>query len=73
MHDYGWSHMGGMWIFWLLILVIIVVGVWWGSRSLSGRRPSERPESPEDILKKRYARGEIDKDEYEERLQNLKS
>jgi putative membrane protein len=73
MHDYGWSNMGGMWIFWLLILALIVGTVWRASRHLSGRGPSERSESPQDILKKRYARGEIDKNEYEERLRELKS
>ena len=73
MHDYGWSPMFGMWVFWLLIVALVVVAVWWGSRSLSGKSQQRSNDSPEDILKKRYARGEIDKDEYAERMKDLNS
>jgi uncharacterized membrane protein len=39
------------------------------SASRTGNGASE---SPQEILKRRYARGEIDKDEYEKRLQDLR-
>ena len=32
---------------------------------------ASRPESPEDVLKRRYAAGEIDRDEYRQRLGDL--
>lgn len=72
----GWGHMAGMWIGWLLVLVVIVVVVWLvaraartGDRSLS--RPGES-RSPEQLLKERYARGEIDREEYQRRLADLR-
>lgn len=70
MHEGGWMTMGWMWIFWVLLVVVVAALLWraFGSPSLSGRRD----ESPEDILKRRYARGEIDRDEYERRLEGLR-
>ncbi|MFP3940948.1 MAG: SHOCT domain-containing protein [Thermoanaerobaculia bacterium] len=72
----GWWHMAGMWIGWLLVLVVIAVVVWLvvraastGNRNLP--RPGESP-SPEQILKERYARGEIDREEYQRRLADLR-
>ena len=66
----GWWHMGFMWLFWLVLIVIVV---WLIVRSTSGRLSTgEAQESPEEILKRRYARGEIDKDEYDRRLNDLR-
>ena len=62
--------MGGgifMWLFWILLIgVIIYVLV-----NVSKRQGSETKETPLDILKKRYARGEISKEEYERMKQDL--
>jgi putative membrane protein len=82
MHD-GWGHMMGwggtmfgglmMLLFWGLIIVLLVLLV----RSLSGggtQSPSQSQHSSTaalDILKERYARGEINKEEYEERKKTL--
>ncbi len=73
MHGYdfmnGWGHMSPvMWLFMLIFLGLIAFGlialVRWGFNR--GNPPlSERPDSPLDILKKRYARGEIDGEEFE--------
>ncbi len=60
----------GMWIFWILLIVGVVVLV----RLLSGRdtgTPIERRESPLDILKTRYARGEISEEEFHRRREEL--
>jgi putative membrane protein len=62
--------MGWMAIWWLLIPVLITVLVWGVLRS--AREPSGTPESPEQIVKRRYARGEIDRDTYERLLSDLK-
>jgi putative membrane protein len=65
---YYWWHMGWMLLFWVLVIVAIV----WIVRAFSGRGGGEPRETPEQILKRRYARGEIDKDEYERRLSDLR-
>lgn len=70
--DSGWGFgMGlGMWIFWILLIVIIIalVKVFAGSGS-GPTAPSH--ESPLEILKARYARGEIDEEEFERRRKEL--
>jgi putative membrane protein len=71
MYGNGWrGHMGGMWIFWIVLIVLIV---WVVQRaSISNRPPDQSPVSAEEILKRRYAQGEIGKDEYERRLGDLR-
>jgi putative membrane protein len=74
--DYGWQ-MGGMWLFWLLGLLLLAALVWVIVRTASNAQGSSRAasredDSPETILKRRYARGEIDRDEYERRLEDLR-
>lgn len=77
----GWmSGMGWGWLFLILLLVVIVVGVMvvsrggWssGPRSDGGTVPP-RPNSgqAEEILKERYARGEITREEYEAMRRDL--
>lgn len=58
---------GGMWIFWLILLVIIVLLV-----KVMGV-PSKNSESAMELLKKRYANGEIGKEEFEEIKKTLQS
>jgi putative membrane protein len=65
----GWSHMGWMWIFWIFVIVLIV----WAVRESATSRPRDEPSvSAEEILKRRYARGEVGKEEYERKLEDLK-
>ncbi|MDK9704719.1 MAG: SHOCT domain-containing protein [Sulfuritalea sp.] len=70
---WGWGGMGfgmiGMSLFWILLIVAIVALVkgGWGGAALSGRRPEE----PLDILKQRYARGEIEREEFEQKRRDL--
>ncbi len=63
--------MMGMWLWWLLAIGLIAVVAWAVMRSAS-RSGNGTTETPQDVLKRRYARGEIDKDEYEKRLQDLR-
>ena len=59
---------GGMWIYPLIIGTILLVGVYL-IVSRAGWRPprsSERSETALDILNKRYARGDISKEEFEQ-------
>lgn len=67
---WGWLAMGaGMLVFWGLVIWAIAA-IFRGS-DWTWRRP-ERPD-PERILAERFAAGEIDEDEYQRRLQILRS
>ncbi len=83
-HDGGWGMMGlGMlggfsWWWFMPVFMILFWGlVIWGVvtlvRGLGGSRDSDssRAESALEVLKKRYARGEIDKKEYEEKKKDI--
>jgi len=87
-HPHYGGHMwgGGMWgggifgpllmIFYIALLVgvIVIVVRWLSGTSLGGHLPPSRAESNAlDILKERFARGEIDKDEFDERRRVLES
>jgi putative membrane protein len=49
-------------LFWAVVLMALVLLI---SAVFSGRRPSSHTESALEILQKRYARGEIDKDRFD--------
>lgn len=68
----------GVWmLLWALVplglLVLVVLGILRLTRGLGhgGRERSGRAEAPEDILRRRYAAGEIDEDEYLRRRSGL--
>jgi hypothetical protein len=61
----GWgSHMSGMLIFWIVLIIWAVFWVQWLPRSTMGREPSG--ESPIEILKRR------EKEEYERKRGDLR-
>jgi putative membrane protein len=63
-----------MFLFWAAIIVGIVFLIRWLVTAGSGGQHAATGPSPEsalDILKKRYARGEISKQEYEEMRRDL--
>lgn len=74
MGGHGWGLMGfgmiGATLFWILLIVAIVllVKMLWGSGSGIGRTQEK---SALDILKERYARGEIEKEEFEQKKRDL--
>jgi putative membrane protein len=70
MWDYG-GHMGWMWLWWIVGLALLVAVIWAVARAATPQRPADH-ESPEAILKRRYARGEVDREEYERRLKDLR-
>lgn len=59
---------------WLLVLLAIVAGIVWLVRIL-GDRSSQNGSatSPMRILDERFARGDIDREEFEERRRTLRS
>lgn len=81
-HDWGW----GMWfmpLIWIVIVAAVVVGVIFLVRTLNRDRPaaitqpattqhgSKAPDDPSEIVKRRYAAGEIDREEYLRKLDDL--
>ena len=81
-HMWGNGIWGGgifgplMMIFYVVLLVgvIVIVVRWLSGSSLGGNPPaSQAGGDAMEILKKRFARGEIDKDEFDERRRTLES
>ncbi len=71
MHWNGDWYMGGMGLWWLLIVAGGTLVVWLAF-SAARRLGSSAQESPERVLKRRYASGEIDSETYERRLKELR-
>jgi len=74
MMNFGFSPFGGFgWIFmvlwWILIIAGIVALIKWLMAQPHGSHGHEK--SPLEILEERYAKGEIDKKEFEERKKDL--
>ena len=62
----GWFGMILMMIFWVLVIVGLVFLVKWLIQSAGGGKAAQQTESRAlEILKERYARGEIEKAEFE--------
>jgi putative membrane protein len=70
----GW---GILWVimitaFWLLVLLGLALAVRWLWRAGSGIKiPAPQGELALEVLKKRYAKGEIEKEEYETKKRDL--
>ncbi len=71
----GWDHMNWGWgggimmIFWIGLITAVI---YWLIRSVQrNNNDGSRYETAIDILKKRYARGEISKEEFEQRKKDL--
>lgn len=74
----GWGMMGGGWLFWLLLLILVGLITWLGIRASQGQTQPPGPshtnsETPLEIVQKRHARGQISKKEYEEMRNDLES
>lgn len=80
MMGYGWNNMmaawGGFglsWLFMLLFWALLILGVAALIRYITRSGDNKQSKTPLDILKQRYAGGEIDKKEFEEKKKDLSS
>lgn len=66
---WGFGGLGFLWmaLFWIGVILLVV----WAVRGLEETRPSQR--SALEILEERFARGELDADEFTARRQQLVS
>jgi putative membrane protein len=72
MHPMWWGAWGfGMMLLMLLFWVLVIVGLVIGIRWLLGQGKESRSDSALEILRQRYARGEINKEEFETRKRDL--
>lgn len=77
----GWMHdmmpaWGGGWLWmllWLVVLVLVAVAAWKViGMAADGEGAGRGRESALQILERRYARGEIDREEFERRKRDLR-
>lgn len=76
---WGWGYWLGMGVTMVLFWGLIITGIVALVRYLGGPRGTARPTPDsgqgraEDVLAERFARGEIDEDEYKRRLELLRA
>ncbi len=77
-YGHGWmmngDGMGFGFVFWLVILAVIIAGAVWFVRSqpLAGSQRSLERRSPAlEALEERYARGEINREEYLQKKRDI--
>ncbi len=76
MHGYWGGPMGFGWmggLFMLIFWVLVIIGAFWFLKYIIRSRTCMigHTETPLEILRKRYAKGEIDKKEFEEKKKDL--
>lgn len=76
----GWGNSGWLWwmpmglmmlLFWGLVIVALILLVRWLWTQSQQRGGSPAAETPLDVLKKRYARGEITKADFDRIKQDI--
>lgn len=69
-HDGGWGLFGFMHVLWWVLIVVAIVAL---IRAVGGRHGLRGPGEDRalSILRERYARGEIDKTEFDQRKRDL--
>jgi putative membrane protein len=64
-----WMAFGGLWVvvFWGVCIALVI----WGVHRLTRRNDSSQRQSPLDLAKERYAKGEINHEEFEKIKKDL--
>ncbi|GGL10416.1 hypothetical protein [Mangrovihabitans endophyticus] len=62
----GWLAMGLFWLLLIVVIVVLVVRLLPSAKHDVSAQGGAREDAPEDILDRRFARGEIDVDTYRE-------
>jgi putative membrane protein len=71
MDDMGWWGGGFGWLFMILWWALVIVGLVALIKWLLGSSNAAGPRTPLDILKERYARGEIGREDFEQKKADL--
>jgi putative membrane protein len=71
--DYGWGiGLGFGWLFMALFWILVILGVMYFVKLITGsKKVEEKEDTALDILKKRYAKGEITKEEFDRMKDDL--
>jgi len=69
---YEWGMGGFGWIFMIVFWVLVISGVVYLIRLIAGAEKGKKDETPLDILKKRYAKGEITREQFENMKDDIK-
>ncbi len=72
---WGWGGMIGMVLLWVVLIALIVWAVTrlLPTRRIEGGNPQAPHDTPEEILDRRFARGEVDLETYQAQRAALKS
>lgn len=70
-HWWGWFGGGLFGLFWILFIIGIIFFIRWVAQQ--GRPGEAKKEDALDILKKRYAKGEINKEEFEQKKKDIQA
>ena len=68
------GFMGGMWLGWLFWLVILIVIIWFVFNQMNKNKQDTQSKGQEtalDIIKKRYAKGDLTKEQFEQMKKDL--
>jgi putative membrane protein len=73
MHWHAWDSgwIWGMHVVWWLFWVMVAIGVWWAITREKVASNLAHPETPLDVLRRRYAKGPLTTEEFEERRKVL--
>ena len=70
--DWGWGLFGhGFGLLFWIVAIVLVVGLVMGLSGRGGGNGGRGRPSAREVLKERYAKGEIDREEYERKMKDL--
>lgn len=70
---WGYYYGGGWWWWWWVVWFVVLIGIIWLAVWLARRgRRFGVGAPPEEILRRRYARGEIDRETYQRMLEDIR-